>query len=181
MSDRNIIYFDGNQPTETLIPTIRALLFQPREFFAAMPKAIFYRNGLFFVTVIVFALSFLSIPFHSMAMLFLVPVTWGTALIGMRFLGAYLRWAVATFAKTRLTSVNAFQICAYAFLPMLLSPLSWLGVVGLLWSIYLLWLGLVAHCRISAGAALTIVSIPVSLLIIAVGVFLAAMSNVVIR
>ncbi|MDQ6988101.1 MAG: YIP1 family protein [Mariprofundaceae bacterium] len=181
MSKQNITYFEANRPAQTLISTLRTLVAQPRAFFAAMPVALFYRNSVFFVSIIVFALSFLAIPFYGMTMLFMFPATWGLLLIGLRFLSAYLRWGVKTFAKTRLSSMNAFQLAGYAFLPMLFSTLSWFGVVALLWSIYLLWLGLVAHCRISAGAALTVVAVPVSMLILVAGTLAAVLSRVVIH
>jgi len=181
MSNQNITYFEANRPAQTLISTMRTLFVQPRAFFAAMPVAIFYRNSVFFVSIIVFALSFLAIPVYGMTMLFLLPATWGVVLIALRFLGAYLRWGVTTLGKARLSTMNAFQLAAYAFLPMLFSTLSWFGVVALLWSIYLLWLGLVAHCKIKAGTALTIVAVPASLLILIGGVLIYVMSKVVIH
>jgi len=181
MSKQNITYFEANRPAQTLISAIRALFVQPRAFFADMPVAIFYRNSVFFVSIIVFALSFLAIPFYGMMLLFLVPVTWGVVLIALRFLAVFLRWGVSTFAKKRLSTVNAYQLAAYAFLPMLFSACSWFGVVALLWSFYLLWLGLTANCRIKAGTALSIVAVPASLLVLISTVLIYVMSNVVIR
>ncbi len=181
MSNQNITYFEANRPAQTLISTLRTLFSQPRDFFAAMPVAIFYRNSVFFVSIIVFGLSFLAIPFYGMTMLFMFPATWGLVLIGLRFLSAYLRWAVKTFAKARLSSMNAFQLIGYAFLPMLFSTLSWFGVVALLWSVYLLWLGLVAHCKVKAGTALTIVAVPVFMLALLGSTLVVILSRVVIH
>ncbi|MDQ6988208.1 MAG: YIP1 family protein [Mariprofundaceae bacterium] len=181
MSNENITYFEANRPAQTLISTVRSLFVQPRAFFADMPVAIFYRNSVFFVSIVVFVLSFLAIPFYGMMLLFLMPAIWGVVLIALRFLAAYLRWGVSIFAKKRLSTVNAYQLAAYAFLPMLFSACSWFGLAALLWSFYLLWLGLIANCRIKAGTALTIVAVPASLLMLISGVFVYAMSSVVIH
>jgi len=160
MSDNATVYFEANRPVQTLIPAIRSLVSQPRAFFASLPTAIYYRDSLFFASIIVFVLSALSIPFLSMLMLFLFPLTLGIVMIGMRFLSSYLRWAASSFAKTRLPTAHAFQLSAYAFLPMMFSALSWFGIAALLASMYLLWLGLVTNCRIQSITALLIIAVP---------------------
>jgi len=160
MSDNAMVYFEANRPAQTLIPAIRSLVSQPREFFSSLPNAIYYRDSLLFVSIIVFLLSVLSIPFHSFIMLFAFPITLGIVIIGMWSLSRYLKWAASSFAKTRLSATQAFQISAYAFLPMACSTLSWFGIVALLASMYLLWLGLVANRQIKSTTAWMIVAVP---------------------
>jgi len=155
-----MVYFEANRPAQTLIPAIRTLVSRPRDFFESLPNAIYFRDGLLFVSIIVFLLSVLSIPFHSFIMLFAFPITLGIVIVGMRFLSSYLKWAASSFAKTRLSATQAFQISAYAFLPMVFSTLSWFGIVALLASMYLLWLGLVANRQIKSATAWLMVAVP---------------------
>jgi len=154
------IYFQSNHPQQTLISSVKALLTRPREFFTDMPFAVFYGNSLFFASIIIFGLTFLAVPFYSIGMLFMLPFTWGSVLIGMWMLAAYMSWAVRAFSGARLTSANAFQLSAYALLPMLFVGLSWAGLAAFVWSMYLLWLGLTAHCRIAAGRAVLVLVFP---------------------
>jgi len=160
MQDEATVYFQSNRPGGSFISSLKALLIRPREFFADMPFAVFYGNSLFFASIIIFALTFLAVPFYSIGMLFMVPFTWGSILIGMWFLSAYMSWAVKAFGGGKLTQANAFQLSAYALMPMLFIGLSWAGVAAFVWSMYLVWLGLVAHCRIAAGRAVLVLAFP---------------------
>jgi len=172
-----ITYFQSNSPVPTLIPSVRALITRPREFFAGMPFAVFYRNSLFFVSIMIFLLTFLAVPFYSLGMLFMLPFTWGCVLIGMRLLAAYLSWAVNAFAGARLTTANAFQLSAYAFLPMIFVGLSWAGLAAFMWNIYLLWLGLTAHCRIPAGRAVLVLIVPLLIVAMIGGAMMFALGH----
>jgi hypothetical protein len=164
MSDAPFIYFTGNKPTETLLPTVKALLTSPRSFFENMPRAIYFKDAMFFVSIIVFAFSFLSVPFHSVLFLFMLPVTWGALLISLWLWSKYLSWAVRTFTDKKLSAANAFQLSGYASLPLVLCTIPYVGVVAVLLNLYLLWLGLVSYCRVSGGAAMTILIVPIVLL-----------------
>ena len=105
-----MIYFDYNRLGETLLPAIKGVLLSPKKFFSGMPAAGFYSNSMFFLSFIAIVGSLLAAPFDGAAVLFLVPVTWGVVLLITWLLAAYLSWAATTFAKHRLTTVNAFQI-----------------------------------------------------------------------
>jgi len=155
-----ITYFESNRPWQTVLPAIKALLTRPAAFFADMPFAVFYGNSLFFASIIIFGLTFLAVPFYSIGMLFMLPFTWGSILIGMWLLSAYMSWAVRAFGEGRLTQANAFQLSAYALMPMLFIGFSWAGILAFVWSMYLVWLGLVAHCRIAAGRSVLVLVFP---------------------
>ncbi len=175
-SEESSGYFSSQAPMRSLWPAVRGIIFAPQGFFAGLPRAIYYRDALFFASIVIFAMSFLSIPFHSMLLLFLLPATWGLGLIGLWLWSRYLRWAVRGFADVRLSKANAFQLCAYATLPMALAAIPYLGGIALLWNIYLLWQGLVSYARVKAGVAAAIVLLPMVLLALtAIGLGSAAL------
>lgn len=159
-SGNSITYFESNRPAGSFLAALKALATRPREFFAGMPFAVFYGGSLFFASIVIFILTFLAVPAYDLGMLFMLPFTWGSILIGMWMLSGFMCWGVKVFAGVRLTPANAFQISAYAFAPMMFAGLSWGGIAAFLWSMYLLWLGLGAHCRISGGRALAVIVVP---------------------
>ncbi len=159
-------YFTGNAATTSFLPAIKSLLTGPRAFFANMPRAIYLRDAMFFVSIVIFLFSFLSVPFYSMALLFLLPATWGGALIFLLLWSKYLRWAVKTFTDSKLSAANAFQISAYAALPMALAAIPFLGFLAGLANLYLLWVGLSSYCRLRGGVAAVILLVPMVLLAI---------------
>ncbi len=158
-------YFDKNKPMQSFIPAVRDVLFSPKRFFADMPPAAFYSNSIFFLSILVFISSFIGVPFHDMALLFLLPVTWGIMLIGTKFWASYLSWAVRFFAKTKITSANAFQLSAYAAAPLLLTTIPVVGLLAGIWNLYLVWVALIARCKVAAGMAALIIAIPAVLFI----------------
>lgn len=162
--EASVTYFSGNQAIQTLFPTIKALLTRPRIFFEQMPRAIYRRDAIFFATIVIFGFSFLSVPFYSMLLLFLLPLTWGLALVGLWLWSQYLRWAVRTFTGSKLSMANAFQLSAYAALPMVLATIPYVGILAGLWSLYLLWLGLIGYCKISGGKAAMVLFVPLAVL-----------------
>ncbi len=172
-----ITYFQSNRPAQTFLAALKSLLTQPREFFAGAPFAVFYGNSLFFASIIIFILTFVAVPFYSLGMLFMLPFTWGCILIGMWMLAAYISWGVKAFGGARLTPANAFQLSAYAFAPMMFVGLSWGGTVAFLWSMYLLWLGLVSHCRISGGRAVAVIIVPLIIVAMIGGAMMFALGH----
>ncbi len=163
-SESASIYFSANRPLASFLPAARGLIGGPRAFFEKMPRAIYYRDAMFFVSIVIFAFSFISVPFYSMLFLFLLPVTWGASLIGLWLWARYLRWAVKASAGGKLSSVNAFQISAYAALPMALAAIPYVGALASLLNLYLIWQGLIGFCRIGAGKAAAILLVPVLVL-----------------
>ncbi len=172
------VYFSGNALTTSLLPAIRSLLTGPHDFFANMPRAIYYRDAMFFVSIVIFVFSFASIPWFSMTFLFLLPVTWGVTLISLWLWSRYMSWAVKTFTDSKLSSANAFQISGYAALPMSLAAIPYLGMLTALANLYLLWAGLVAYCKLTGGMAALILLVPVVLLAVMSAVFASLMIQV---
>jgi len=166
-------YFEKNRPMQTFIPALRNVLTSPKVFFAELPPSAFYSNAIFFVSILVFIASFVGVPFKSMSLLFLLPVSWGLTLIGLKFWATYLSWAVKFFAKSKLTSPNAFHISAYASAPLIFSTLPYIGSLAAFWNLYLLWVALTQRCRVKAGMAVLIIAIPTVVIIASLGVLVA--------
>jgi len=165
MSEAPFTYFSGNKPIETLLPTVKALITSPRTFFENMPRAIYFKDAMFFVSIVIFTLSFVSMPFYSVLFLFMLPVTWGLGLISLWLWSKYMSWAVRAFTDQKLSAANAFQISGYASLPMALCTIPYVGGIVGLWNLYLMWVGLVSYSKVGKGAAAAILIVPVVLLI----------------
>jgi len=181
MNDNDITYFEKNRPAGSFIAALKDLVTRPREFFAGMPYAVFYGSSLFFASIIIFILTFLAVPAYSLGMLFMLPFTWGAILIGMWMVSGLISWGVRTLSASRLSTANAFQLSAYAFAPMMFVGLSWGGIVAFLWSMFLLWLGLSAHCRISGGRAVAALAMPVLMVVMIGGSMLFALDHLTIK
>lgn len=160
MSSSDIQYFESNNPGGSFLAALKAVIMQPRAFFETMPFAVFYGGSLFYASIIVFILTFFSLPFYSLGMLFMLPFTWGSILIGMWLISAYMSWAVKAFGGSRVSPANAFQLSAYAFTPMMFAGLSWGGIAAFAWSMALLWIGLTTYCRIGSGRAIAVIAVP---------------------
>lgn len=170
-------YFDKNSPLQSLIPALRDLLTSPKAFFAELPGAAFHSNALFFASAPIFFATFISVPFYGFLLWFLLPVSWGLSLIGLWMWSRYMAWAVRTVAKGKLGNANSFQISAYAFAPMALASIPYIGIIGVLWNLYLLWTALVNRCKLSSGMALLIIGVPTIVVIAS----LVALSGMLIQ
>jgi len=166
MQDQSFEYFESNRPMETFLPVIKALIKTPKAFFEQMSPAYFFRDGIFFVSIIIFLATFVSMPFSNVLFLFLLPVTWGLLLVSLRFWSVYMAWAVRVFAKQKLSTRQAFQISTYAAFPMVFVAVPVLGVLASIWNLYLMWVGLVSYCKISGKNAAMIIMIPVIILLV---------------
>jgi len=153
-------YFDKNRPMQTLLLSMRGVLISPKEFFSELPVATFYANSIFLASIIIFAASFIGVPFRSFTMLFMLPVSWGLGLIGLKFWSSYISWATRSFGKAKLGKANAFHISTYACVPLMLSALPMLGIISFLWSLYLMWVALISRCHVKPGTAAIIIAIP---------------------
>jgi len=159
-------YFDGNKPVDSFISAVRDLVVAPGEFFKQMPNTEGYGPGIFFLTIT------LAVPLLIAAMmtlgfsLFLAPVIWLVMLASTWLWAWYLGWAVRVFAKKELSTINAFQICAYANAPMLLAWIPVLSFITGLWSLALEWLGLTRYAGVSSGTALLILLVPIVVLML---------------
>jgi hypothetical protein len=154
-------YFDKNRPMNTLLLTMRDVLTSPKAFFSDLPPAAFYANSIFLATIIVFVASFIGVAFHGFTLLFMLPVSYGLSLIGIKFWSSYLSWAVKSFGKAKLSTPNAFHLSVYACVPLMLATVPILGLLSCLWSIYLIWVALISRCHVKSGVAAIIIAIPV--------------------
>ena len=173
MQEQSVTYFESNRPVETLLPTIKALVKSPRVFFANVPLAYYHRDGMFFASIVIFAMTFISMPFYGVLFLFLFPITWGVALVSLRLWAAYLAWSVRVFGKKKLSSKQAFQLSAYTTLPMVFALVPVLGLIASLWNLYLLWIALSAYCKLSSGTAFAVIFVPVIVLLLSSAVLVA--------
>ena len=160
LTEVSMQYFEINRPLQTFIQAARGVLFSPKDFFSNVPPAAFYSNALFFAAAIIFISSFVGVPFRSMSLLFLLPLTCALSLLGLLAWSSYMSWAVKTLAKARLTQANAFQISAYAATPLAFSFVPYIGAITGLWNLYLLWTALINRCKVQPGMAMVIIVVP---------------------
>jgi len=151
-------YFSAEHIGDTLLEAFKGVMSAPNTYFAAMPVARDYRDSLMLLCI------YLAIPALVVGIvtgivttIIILPVSLLFGFIGTWMWAAYLSWAVRRFCASDLSTVAAFQICAYSSAPLIF---SWIPIIGMLaWmsNLYLNWQGLVSHARISAGAALLII------------------------
>lgn len=170
-------YFQSNSPVRTFIPAVKSLLRNPAAYFAGLPFQVFFGNSLFFVSIVIFLSIFLAVPFYTIGIMFLIPFIWGLLLIGMWFMSMYINWAMKSFGGGKITPANAYQVTAYAFVPMALVGVSWLGVLAFTANIYLMWLGLKEYCKVPGGRAAAVLVVPVILAGLFGGALLFALSH----
>lgn len=144
----------------TLLLSMRDVLTSPKAFFSDLPPAAFYANSIFLATVIIFSASFIGVPFRSFTMLFMVPVSWGLGLIGLKLWSSYIAWASRSFAHVKLGAANAFHMSTYASVPLILSAVPLLGAIAWFWSLYLMWVALTNRCQVKPSAAALIIAVP---------------------
>lgn len=163
-------YFQSDQWVDSYIGAVRDVVTKPGEFFSGLPRATAYGPAIFFfsVTLAVPLLIFVLMSFGIM--LLVAPFVWLLALAATWIWAWYLGWAVRSFAKQELDTIHAFQISAYANVPMLISWVPTVGLFATIWSIALQWFGLTRNCGVSSGVALAILLVPMLIISISLGV-----------
>jgi hypothetical protein len=151
-------YFSAASIGDTLFPAFKGVLGSPNDYFTAMPAARDYRDSFMLLCI------FLSVPALVASLLtgvisiiFILPISLMFGLIGTWMWAWYLGWAARHFCASDLTTVNAFQICAYSSAPLVFSWIPLVGLLGWLWNLYLIWQGLVSQARLGAGPAMLII------------------------
>jgi len=163
-------YFQSEQWFDSYVAAVRDVVTKPDEFFRDMPKASAYGGSLFFFTVTLAVPLLIYVLFSFGLALLVAPFVWLVAVAATWLWAWYLGWAVRTFARQELDTVNAFQICAYANVPMLLAWLPVVGILATIWSIALTWFGLTRSCKVGSGSALAILLVPLLILSISGGI-----------
>jgi len=151
-------FFSAEKIGNTLPQAFKGVMTAPNTYFADMPEARDYRDSLMLLAIYL-AIPSLAVGIISgvIGIILILPVSLALGLLGTWMWAAYLGWAARRFCGAGLSTVDAFQICAYSSAPLVF---SWIPVIGLLaWlsNLYLNWQGLVSHARIGAGAALLII------------------------
>ncbi len=151
-------YFSSERIGETLLPSFKATMTSPTPFFEGMPTALNYKDSMILL-VIYLLIPALAISIFSgiITIVFILPAFLLFGIVGTWSWAWYLSWAARTFCKSSLTTVDAFQICAYGAAPSIFSIIPFAGVITTMWSLYLNWQGLVSHARIGGGSALLII------------------------
>lgn len=169
-------YFSSNRIGESLVPAFKATMLRPHEFFARMPVAGGYGNSLVLLSIYltVPALIF-SIFSGVITVLVILPLFLIFGIAGTWMWAGYLSWAARVFCKVPLTTVDAFQLCAYGAAPLLFSWLPLIGSVSFFWNLFLNWQGMVSHAKVGGGAALLIILGAFILMSLSIAALLAAL------
>lgn len=151
-------FFSAEQTGNTLLEAFKGVMTSPNTYFADMPEARDYRDSLMLLGIYLAIPSLAAGIFSGViGAILILPISLALGLLATWMWAAYLGWAARRFCGAGLSTVDAFQICAYSSAPLVF---SWIPVIGLLaWlsNLYLNWQGLVSHARIGAGAALLII------------------------
>lgn len=165
-------YFSSDQWVDSYIGAVRDLVARPGKFFGGLPQATAYGPSLMFLTVTL-AVPLLIYALLSFGIALLIaPFLWLLIVVSNWLWAWYLGWAVRSFTQQQLSTVQAFQICAYANAPMLLSWLPVIGVLITVWSVVLQWFGLTRSCNVGSGAAMAILLLPLLVLSISLGILI---------
>ncbi len=145
--------------SETWWPDVREALMHPRTLFAGLERIAFYKDPVMYSLTICLLSSVIAFPFIDVSAMFFFPVYAGIWLAVQWLWSSYLAHA-AQRAGSWLTTVNAFQLTAYAGTPLMFFAIPWFNIVAGIWALYLCWLGLVEFAKVPPKKALWIVALP---------------------
>ncbi len=145
--------------SETWWPTFRAALLAPRALFAGLERIAFYKDPAAYSITICLISTVVAFPFINVSAMFFFPIYAGVWLAVQWLWAAYLARA-AQAAGSWLTTVNAFQIAAYAGTPLVFFAIPWFNIVAGVWALGLCWLGLVEFAKVEPRRAAWIVLVP---------------------
>jgi len=143
-----------------------AAIKSPQQFFQALPPTHRFQGSILILTAVSMLSGFIAYPFYGALMMFMFPVVWIVLVSGLLMWSHFLSWGIRTFSASRLVPSNAFAISAHASVPLVLGFIPWLGALALLYSLYLMWVGIVERGRISSGLAIGLLSVPILLLLV---------------
>ncbi|MDX8412864.1 MAG: YIP1 family protein [Mariprofundales bacterium] len=163
-----MVYFDIHKMMATIAPSCMGVLQSPKVFFKGLPPTSRFFGSIIILTAISMVSGFIVYPFYGALMMFLFPVVWIFLVMGMLSWAHFLSWGVGKFSDSRLVPSNAFLLSAYASVPLVVGFVPWLGALAALWSIYLMWVGVVERGRVSPLLAAVLMVVPGSLLLASV-------------
>ncbi len=151
-------YFSSQRIGPTLMPAFLGIMTSPSLYFEKMPVARRYKDSLTLLVIYLLVPALVTCIYTGLlAALVILPVLLAFGIAGTWLWAWYLAWASRVFCKRTLSTVDAFQICAYGAAPLVFSWVPLLGVLAYLWNLYLNWQGLISHARVGGGAALLII------------------------
>ncbi|RME86750.1 MAG: hypothetical protein D6771_01350 [Zetaproteobacteria bacterium] len=150
--------FSADRMMQTFFPTLAEVISKPVDFFKKMPRTAYYKDSLLYILIIFVLESVVAIPYSKFSLMFLLPA-YAIAMLVWLWVWASLMGAFARSLGSWLTTVNAFQIAAYAATPWILAPWPWLTIPTMLWFVALNWLGLVHLGKLSASKAAIVAGI----------------------
>lgn len=151
-------YFSAERIGASLLPAFKGVMVSPNNYFAAMPEAHDYRDSLMLLGIYLGISALVSGTVAGvLGLVLILPLALTLGLIGTWMWAWYLGWAARRFCGSQLSTVDAFQICAYSSAPLVFSWIPIIGMIAWLSNLYLNWQGLVSHARLGAGAALLII------------------------
>ncbi len=158
MSNVTNTWFSSDRIGETLPAAFKQALTNPAAWFAAMPEATSYKDSLVLLAIYITIPALVSSALTGFfTVIIILPLSLALGLIATWMWAWYLAWAARMFCKARLTTVDAFQICAAGAAPMVFSCIPFLMPVATLWNLYLNWQGMVSHAKVGGGCALLII------------------------
>ncbi len=159
-------YFDRENAVESFVAAVRQVVIAPGAFFEGMPRAQGYGPSLIFLSIVLGVVILIYALMTMGVALLAAPLVWVLAIVATWLWAWYLGWAVRVFARKDLSTMDAFQICAYANVPVLIGWIPVLGLLSSLWSLALEWIGLTRFAGVSSGTALLILLVPLVLLML---------------
>jgi hypothetical protein len=152
------LYFSAERIGDTLLDAFKGVMTSPNVYFAAMPQAHDYRDSLMLLGIYLGIPALVTgIAAGMLSLVLVLPLALVLGFIGTWTWAWYLGWAARRFCGSRLSTVDAFQICAYSSAPLVFSWIPIIGMLAWLSNLYLNWQGLVSYARLGAGAALLII------------------------
>ncbi len=166
-------YFHRENWVDSYIAATRDLLLKPGEFFSSLPETDHYANSMLFLVITVSVPTLIIALGTFGASLLVAPLVWLMVLGGAWLWAWYMQWAVRVCCKIKLSTVQAFHICSYANMPLLLVWVPLLNAVTGIWSLALMWMGLTRSVGVSSGKALAILLVPFLLIMISGSILIA--------
>jgi len=160
-----MVYFNIHAMMSTIFPSWSGVMRTPKAFFSGLPSTPRFFGSVLMITAVAMLAGFVVYPFDGALMMFAFPVTWIILVMGMLSWAHFLSWGIAKFSDSRLVPSNAFLLSAYASVPLVVMFIPWLGIVAVVWSIYLMWVGIVERGRVSPLLAAGLMAVPGILLL----------------
>ena len=165
-------YFRSDAIASTLFASIASITLKPKAFFEELDQTDSYRNSTFFLLLLLAVPAFIdSYQIDSEHLAIMFPIMEGIGLLLAWLWAGYLYWCIRLFTDHELDHASAFQLAAYASIPLLLDVSPILLVPAFLWQLYLIRHGLILYAGIDRSSANMMMIVPVVLLI---SLFIAA-------